>query len=315
MCCANASGTHKLKLAVVGKSKNPRAFKHLNPRSFPVDYYSQKAAWMDRQIFKMWFFEKFVPQVKTFLSEHNLPPKAVLLLDNAPAHPDELKSEDGNIFVKYFPPNVTSIAQPMDQGVIETMKRLYRKNLMMQMLGEEDYMKFWKSLNLRDAIYAVARAWEKVKESNIKHAFYKIMTLEETDIEDDQLNDEELSNENIASLASSIGVLGEISTEEVQEWVECDQHCAIFNDDDNSNHTTVKDIESDQNDDSDESECVLIKRSHQEANDAVNILIEYFDEKPEANGMEGFHLRKIKEVIKNRIYSSKKQQKITDFFK
>lgn len=57
--------------------------------------------------------------------------------------------------------------------------------------------------------------------TNIKYTFYRIMTLEGTDVEDDHLN-VELSNENIALLASSIGLLGEINTEQVQEWIECD---------------------------------------------------------------------------------------------
>jgi hypothetical protein len=50
-------------------------------------------------------------------------------LDNAPAYPNEdiLRSEDENIFVKHFPPNVTALNQPMDQGVIQNMKTHYRK--------------------------------------------------------------------------------------------------------------------------------------------------------------------------------------------
>lgn len=320
LCCANASGTHKLRLAVVGKSKNPRAFKNVNPKNLPVDYYNQNAAWMDRVIFKKWFYEKFIPQVKTYLQENNLPPKAVLLLDNAPAHPDaeELKSEDGKIFVAYFPPNVTSIAQPMDQGVIETMKRLYRKDLMLQLLEEADFMGFWKSLNLKEAIYAAARAWNGVKESNIKKAFYKIMTLEDTEVEDDDhLNDGELSIENITSIASGINGLEEINKEEIQEWIGCDHEekgYQIMNDDDLNNQTSTE-IRSDKStSDDDENDCV-IKRSHQEARDAVNVLIEYFDEQPETDGIEVLQLRKMKEFIRVRMYESQKQKQITDFFK
>ena len=95
------------------------------------------------------------------------------MLDNAPLHPDveQLKSADGNIFVAYFPPNVTCIAQPMDQGVIETMKRLYINDLILQLLGECDFMGFWKRLNFKEALYAVARAWSEFKANNIKKEF------------------------------------------------------------------------------------------------------------------------------------------------
>ncbi|XP_058127638.1 tigger transposable element-derived protein 2-like [Anopheles coustani] len=42
MCCSNASGIHKLKPVVIGKSKKPRAFKNIVVGDLPVVYYSQK---------------------------------------------------------------------------------------------------------------------------------------------------------------------------------------------------------------------------------------------------------------------------------
>jgi hypothetical protein len=137
LCCANASGEHKLKLRMVGKSKNPRALKNIKRHLLPVNYYYQKAGWMDRMIFKDWFFKHFVPEVRNFLLSNDMPPKALLLLDNAPSHPSESILTFEDIFVLYLPPNVTSIVQPMDQGVIETMKRLYRKKLILNLLEQD----------------------------------------------------------------------------------------------------------------------------------------------------------------------------------
>ena len=59
-------------------------------------------------------------------------PKALLLLDNCSVHPDEelLVSEDGLITAKCLPPNVTSLIQPMDEGVLESLKCCYRKSLL-----------------------------------------------------------------------------------------------------------------------------------------------------------------------------------------
>ncbi|GFS60049.1 tigger transposable element-derived protein 4 [Trichonephila clavipes] len=39
LACTNATGTHKIKLVVIGKSRSPRCFK--NVRSLPCDYLSQ----------------------------------------------------------------------------------------------------------------------------------------------------------------------------------------------------------------------------------------------------------------------------------
>lgn len=54
-----------------------------------------------------------------------------------------------------FPSNVASVAQPTDQGVIEIMKHLYRKELTVNLLDEEDVMSFWKTVTTKDAIFTV----------------------------------------------------------------------------------------------------------------------------------------------------------------
>ena len=49
--CANASGTIKLPLLLIGKAKNPRCFRNLNKEALPVVYRNQANAWADREIF------------------------------------------------------------------------------------------------------------------------------------------------------------------------------------------------------------------------------------------------------------------------
>ncbi|XP_054728735.1 jerky protein homolog-like [Anastrepha obliqua] len=52
--------------------------------------------------------------------------KSVLILDNAPSHPvEDLKSDDGNIFCYFLPPNSTAVLQPMDQSLIHGLS--YRR--------------------------------------------------------------------------------------------------------------------------------------------------------------------------------------------
>jgi hypothetical protein len=102
---------------------------------------------MNRAIFKELFDTKFVPQVRGHLCSKGLPEKAVLLLDNAPSHPNEsfLKSEDGKICVKYLPPNVTALIQLMDESVISDMKHHYRSNLLKKCIDEgNDLTCVWK---------------------------------------------------------------------------------------------------------------------------------------------------------------------------
>ena len=62
--CANVSGSIKLPLLLIGKAKNPRCFRGINQNTLPVVYRNQKNAWVNTHIFKDWFFNCFVPEVK-----------------------------------------------------------------------------------------------------------------------------------------------------------------------------------------------------------------------------------------------------------
>ena len=62
LCGANASGSHRLKLLVIGKAKKPRSFKNFN---CPTEYNNSKSYWMTSTIFSQWFHNSFVPQVMT----------------------------------------------------------------------------------------------------------------------------------------------------------------------------------------------------------------------------------------------------------
>jgi hypothetical protein len=66
MTCANAAGTHKLPLLLIGKSKKPRCFKNI--KSLPVTYTAQKNAWMDSKLFLNWFENDFIKNVKKVAS-------------------------------------------------------------------------------------------------------------------------------------------------------------------------------------------------------------------------------------------------------
>ena len=119
--CSNVTGSIKLPLLFIGKSKNPRCFRGINKSTLPVIYRSQKRFWVDMVIFNDWFQNHFVPNVKSKLTELGLEPNAMLLLDNCSAHPseEEIISDDGQIIAKFLPPNVASLIQPMGQGVLE----------------------------------------------------------------------------------------------------------------------------------------------------------------------------------------------------
>ncbi|XP_053246962.1 tigger transposable element-derived protein 1-like [Podarcis raffonei] len=91
--CANASGDLKIKPLLVYHSENPRAFKRhkIDKEQLSVMWRSNSKAWVTRVLFVDWVNLAFGPAVKQYLLDNDLPLKALLLMDNAPAHPKGLE--------------------------------------------------------------------------------------------------------------------------------------------------------------------------------------------------------------------------------
>lgn len=81
----------------------------------------------------------------------------MLVLDNAPVHHKNTNfiQKNGRFKVVFLPPNVTGAANGMDQAIIATFKRLYRKALLERLVntkGEQDIGKCLKDFKLIDAL-------------------------------------------------------------------------------------------------------------------------------------------------------------------
>jgi hypothetical protein len=242
--CANASGRIKLSLLLIGKSKRPRCFRNVKTELLPVLYEGQKNAWMTASLFKEWFHNNFVPHVREKLTSFGLEPKAVLLLDNCSAHPDpqELVSDDGKIFAKFLPPNVTSLIQPMDQGVLISLKRRYRKKLLHRLIIADEMgtsiIEFLKGLNMKTTVDLVAEAWDGIPSVTLQRSWRKILPLTYSSSDtsgngDNGMNESHGVNEHTVGRSENdptvddfISTLAElhyeVSADEVSEWLECD---------------------------------------------------------------------------------------------
>jgi hypothetical protein len=61
--------------------------------------------------------------------------KAIILLNNAPCHPE---MELSNVKLIFLPPNTTARTQPLDSGIIRNFKLKYRKMLLEFLLSHEN---------------------------------------------------------------------------------------------------------------------------------------------------------------------------------
>lgn len=166
LVATNMSGTDKLPLLVIGKVSKPRCFK--NVRTLPVEYTFNKKAWMTSSIFESWIRKldrRFHVQAR----------QVVMFVDNCPAHPeiDNLRA----IKLVFLPPNTTSVLQPCDQGIIQALKKLYRKRVLQKYLihmkNAENPQAMTNSfdVNVLEAMYMLRCAWEDVTETVIANCF------------------------------------------------------------------------------------------------------------------------------------------------
>ncbi|XP_071035279.1 jerky protein homolog-like [Parasteatoda tepidariorum] len=85
-------------------------------------------------------------------------------VDNAPSHPDDDELRCGEIRAIFFPANVTSLIQSMNQGVLENLKKKYRHRLLQHLVQSDD-----ESVAdvLRDVVYWIADSWEEVQPTTV----------------------------------------------------------------------------------------------------------------------------------------------------
>lgn len=155
----------KLKPLVINRSETPRYLKNMDKKSLPVLYRWNRKSWMTTTIFEEWLRQ--INNKMKLQGRHIL-----LLLDNCGAHPH---LELTNIKLQFLPPNTTSKLQPLDAGIISTVKAIYRKRMLRHLLAEMEETssasELAKSITILDAIRWLDLAWTGVKASTVRKCF------------------------------------------------------------------------------------------------------------------------------------------------
>ena len=163
LVCANSDGTEKLKLLVIGKAKQPRSFRGKSKLS--VVYRFNSRSWMTSELFGE-FLKDFNKKMKI---ENRF---VALIIDQCPSHKQIPLS---NVKIIFLPPNSTSRLQPMDLGIIHTIKARYRQKLVKRMLAfHENKVTFDKNfINIYDSISMLTEVWKELESKVIENCFRK----------------------------------------------------------------------------------------------------------------------------------------------
>ena len=175
---------------IIGKSQKPRCFKEIG--KLPVSYAANKNAWMTSALFCEWLLAWEIE-----LQRKNK--KILLLINNCSAHKhDVIKDKLQALKVVFLPPNITSILQPLDQGVIRSFKAHYRRKMVEWILNamesepSANACAISKKISLLDSILTVDQAWRAVKSDGIVNCWRKGELLFQATPKEDTPNDVEV---------------------------------------------------------------------------------------------------------------------------
>lgn len=164
---ANQSGDERLKPIVIGRAERPRCLKNIDLRSLPVSYYASKKAWMTG---KLWL--AILGKLNSQMVKQNR--RILLFVDNVGTHRID-KATFSNVRVAFLPKNCTSVLQPLDQGIINSVKAKYRSEMVKRLLVHIDAKKQLADyqFTLLDCMRLLGRVWNSLANSTIQNCFRK----------------------------------------------------------------------------------------------------------------------------------------------
>ena len=164
--------------------KRPRGFNSQDPEALGVIYRYNNKSWMNSSTLFEWLnqFDEYVGETK----DRNV----LLLLDNAACHVNnDTIPTLSNVQVLFLPPNTTSIIQPLDAGIIRSIKSQLRKrqveNLLSQIQNKETTDVY--KIDLKQTLKRMSEIWANLDEHIIYNCWYSTGLLIQNEIEKDAI--------------------------------------------------------------------------------------------------------------------------------
>ena len=176
MFLVNGDGSDK-QIIMVGTSKTPRGTSSEFFNSHDIKYFSNKNAWMTKEI-----FEKFLKDFDSRMKE-----PTILLLDNFSGHSFDV--EDGYKYVipLFLPKNTASSTQPLDGGIISSFKVKYRRFLMEYVVDRVKENNFnLKEISVQKITPWIKKSFNELNPCTIQKCFFNTLKLEMFEIKESE---------------------------------------------------------------------------------------------------------------------------------
>ncbi|GBM67261.1 hypothetical protein AVEN_213593-1 [Araneus ventricosus] len=202
-------------------------------------------------------------------------------------------------------------------GVIEAMKRHYKKKLMTHILKcEENLYEALKKINVKDVIYMNNQAWQLVTAATIRKPFHKIIVPKRREDESQQTENPP-TDEELFEIINGIEGCEEILEEDIFEWLDVEnQHPSfqIFNDEEIIQAVDPSsDINDADNEDQDFEDLRTI--SHTEGVQALTTALRYLEQRSDVTPINLLLLKIWRDRAATNRNSGLLQRKVTDYFK
>lgn len=146
------AGTDKRKLVVIGDPSNAECLAPV--KSMPVDYYWTSKAWMTLNV-----FENVLKRMDDDMLAQNR--NVIMFLDHAIAHGEVvgLQNRLKAIELAYLPPNTNAQIQPLDQGIMNSLKLHYRNRMLRRTVAKLEKGQSLRPIGLMEAIDIISQCW------------------------------------------------------------------------------------------------------------------------------------------------------------
>jgi len=182
--CCNATGTHKLPVAVIRKAMRTLCFNGKG-NGCPLPYCSQASAWTDGDTSKRWFDEVIIESLHARTASH-----VYLVLDNLGCH---FQVSHAQVTVIELPSNTTAVYQPLYAGIIAALKRRFKTRLLERVVASlEKWVESARpaprvprggglgvggQAHLLDAVQIIRTEWDKISTEQLANCWLKADVL------------------------------------------------------------------------------------------------------------------------------------------